>query len=203
MVSSRAQRRAFVADGQSYNWSIQQRWFEDFVAVADFVHAVEYLYTAAKSVHPENAAARWQAYVGCASACWQGRVTEVIAALHGWLARCAPQVEGKVTAESDPRTIVQTTLTYLTNNRSRMDYPAYRRAGFPITSSLAESLVKQINRRVKGTEKFWNDGVSGEAILQLRAAIISDGNRLQQWLLDRPTSPFSPRCRAAEHVNSA
>jgi len=48
----------------------------------------------------------------------------------------------------------------------------------PVTSSLAESLVKQMNKRVKGTEKFWNDGASGEAILQLRAAVISDDARL-------------------------
>jgi hypothetical protein len=198
-----AQRKAFVGDGQSYNWSIQQRWFEDFVAVADFVHAVEYLYTAAKAVHAENASARWQAYVGCASACWQGRVTDVIAALRGWLAGCDPPTPGEVIAESDPRTIVRATVTYLTNNQSRMDYPSYRRAGLPVTSSLAESLVKQINRRVKGTEKFWNDGASGEAILQLRAAIISNGNRLQQWLFNRPVSPFSPRCRNTGHANSA
>ncbi len=35
----------------------------------------------------------------------------------------------------------------------------------PNTRSLMESLVKEINLRVKGTEKFWDDGTSGEAIL--------------------------------------
>lgn len=76
-----------------------------------------------------------------------------------------------------------------------MDYPRYRREGLPVTSSLAESLVKQINQRVKGTEKFWNDGPTGEAILQLRAARLSDDDRLQSWIQNRPISPFSPRCQ--------
>lgn len=85
----------------------------------------------------------------------------------------------------------------LAYNQSRMDYPCYRRSGLPVTSSLAESLVKQVSQRVKGTEKFWNDGPSGEAILQVRAAVISDDDRLQTWIRNRPVSPFSPRCRFA------
>ena len=74
--------------------------------------------------------------------------------------------------EGDPRKIAHAALTYFTNNRSRMDYPGYRREGLPVTGSPAESLVKPIKRRVKGAEKFGNDGPSGEAILQLRAAVL-------------------------------
>ena len=37
-----------------------------------------------------------------------------------------------------------------------------------------ESMVKQINQRVKGTEKFWSEEGS-EAVLQLRADHLSDG----------------------------
>jgi len=55
-----------------------------------------------------------------------------------------------------------------------------------------ESLVKEINHRVKGTEKFWNDGVSGEAILQIRAAALCDDERLQTFLRRRPGHP--PQC---------
>jgi hypothetical protein len=52
-----------------------------------------------------------------------------------------------------------------------------------------ESLIKQINRRVKGTEKFWNP-TSAEMILQLRAAYLSDDERLAKHLKSRPISPF-------------
>lgn len=54
-----AKKKAFVGDGQSYNWTIQQRWFPGFVAVADFVHPVEYAYAVAKTVHAD-AARRWR-----------------------------------------------------------------------------------------------------------------------------------------------
>jgi hypothetical protein len=56
---------------------------------------------------------------------------------------------------------------------------------------------------VKGTEKFWNDGPSGEAILQIRASVISDGERLQNWIRNRPISPFSPRCHYAPQATGA
>jgi hypothetical protein len=190
-----AARRAYVGDGQAYNWTIHQRWFPDFVAIADFVHVVEYLYEAAQAMHHDQAA-HWQPYVAWAEACWQGRVTSVIAQLEKWQSDQEP-LSVEHAADNDPRRIVASTITYLNHNRSRMDYPNYRRAGLPVTSSLAESLVKQMSKRVKGTEMFWDDGASGEAILQLRAAVISDGTPLAEFIATRPISPYSPRCRSA------
>lgn len=197
-----AQKQAFLGDGLAYNWSIQQRWFPGFVPIADFVHPLEYVYTAAKAIHPE-AAERWRQYLDWVTACWQGRVHEVIAQLEDWQSQLAPPAEGAEVPDSDPRKIVQAAARYLANNQSRMDYPRYRRCGLPVTSSLAESLVKQVSKRVKGTEKFWNDGPSGEAILQVRAAVISDDDRLQRWIRSRPVSPFSPRCRRTLQANGA
>mgnify|MGYP003724071419 FL=1 len=61
-----------------------------------------------------------------------------------------------------------------------MNYPDYRRLGLPITSSLMESAIKQLSRRVKGTEKFWNQPTA-EAILQLRADSLSDSQPLREF----------------------
>lgn len=172
-----AKKKAFLGDGQSYNWTIQQRWFPTFVAIADYVHAVEYIYTAAETVHTD-AAHRWQQYLEWAKACWKGDVGKVIAELGDWQSHFGPLPEGEKIPETDPRKVIHGTLTYFTNSCSRMDYPRYRREGLPVTSSLAESLVKQVSKRVKGTEKFWNNGPSGEAILQVRAAVLSDDEHL-------------------------
>lgn len=185
-----AGQRAFVGDGQGYNWTIQRRWFSSFTPIADFIHVIEYVYEAAKALHPD-AALRWPCYVDWASACWQGDVQRVIATLQERPPPTTPAASG---AAELKETLRQTT-TYLANNRARMDYPRYRREGLPVTSSLAESLVKQISKRVKGTEKFWDDGPRGEAILQIRAAVISQDDRLARFLRDRPISPYSPRCR--------
>lgn len=188
-----ASKRAFLGDGQAYNWTIQRRWFPTFVAIADFVHVVEYVYEAAKALQPDSVAC-WRQYVSWATACWQGRVAEVLEELVRWQSQQEP-ISSEV-PETDPRQIISGTITYLQNNRSRMDYPRYRREGLPVTSSLAESMVKQVSKRVKGTEMFWNDGDGGEAILQLRAAVLSDGEPLSVFLASRPISPFSPRCRS-------
>jgi hypothetical protein len=196
-----AKKKAFLGDGQACNWTIQRRWFRDFVPIADFVHAVEYIYTAAKTVHAD-AASRWRQYLEWATACWQGDVAKVMADLRVWQSRLGIPPEGEKVPETDPRKIIHSVTTYFTNSGARMDYPRYRQEGLPVTSSLAESLVKQISKRVKGTEKFWNDGPSGEAILQLRAAVISDGDRLRRWITNRPISPFSPRCRLPALANS-
>jgi len=197
-----ARKKAFLGDGLAYNWSIQQRWFPGFEPITDFLHAVEYLYTSAKAIH-NTPAAHWQQYVDWATACWQGRADQLLAELGEWQTQVGAVPKGEELPESDPRQAIHETYTYFTNNRARMDYPRYRREGLPVTSSLAESLVKQIHQRVKGTEKFWNDGSSGEAILQIRAALLSDDDRLATWLRTRPISPFSPRCRIHSLASSA
>lgn len=81
---------------------------------------------------------------------------------------------------------VKDTLGYVLHNRTRMDYARYRRLGLPTSSAPVESTIKQINRRVKGTEKFWLDG-GAEAILQLRAAYLSEDDRASTyWSRPRP-----------------
>lgn len=72
-----------------------------------------------------------------------------------------------------------------------------RRKGMPVTSSLIESLIKEFSLRVKGTEKFWDRGSpqtagvsKAESILQVRAALLSDGDRLSRHIRSRPGSPF-------------
>ena len=59
-----------------------------------------------------------------------------------------------------------------------------------------DSLVKQINHRVKGTEMFWDRPQGAERILQIRAAILSDDDRLDRYLKHRPGSPYVRRSTA-------
>ena len=188
----RAAKRAFVGDGLPYNWTIQQTHFPTFTPILDFVHAVEHVYAAARCVR-NNEEAIWQIHLQWTNACWQGRVREVISQL-----RAEQQRIGKPppdAAKNDPRKIIAETIGYFQNNAQRMNYPAYRRDGLPVTSALMESFVKELNQRVKGTEKFWNDGTSGEAILQVRAAALCDDDRLQRHLKNRPGNPFRPNAR--------
>jgi len=178
-----APARAFLGDGLPWNWSIQQTHFRQFTPILDFTHALSYIYAAAVVTH-DDAAAGWSRYLALARACWQGRVDEVTAALRGWLTQQGIDDEHPL-PEDDPRCAVADAVRYLTNNRERMDYPRYRRQGLPTTSALMESLVKEINYRVKGTEMFWNDPSGAEAILQVRAAALCDDDRLALHLATR------------------
>ena len=86
-------------------------------------------------------------------------------------------------------------MKYVELNRGKADYPRYRRMGLPVSSSLVESLVKQLNHRVKGTEQFWNDG-GLEAVLQVRAAYLSEDERSEKFHERRPRGPAVGQNRA-------
>jgi len=192
-----AARRAFLGDGQKYNWSMQQKWFKDFEPITDFIHPLSYLYQTAMGV-AGGAAAGWPLYVAWMTACWQGRVAWVLEELRGWQQRLGVPAPGPGPPETDVRELLRRTRGYLANNASRMDYPRYRRQGLPVTTAMVESLIKEVNYRVKGTEKFWNHPQGAEAILQVRAAVLSDDGRLEQHLRYRPGSPYRYHRRRSE-----
>jgi hypothetical protein len=171
-----AARKAFVGDGSANNWKLRRRFFGSFVPILDFIHALSYVFAAAMA--GRRFAAGWAVYQQWIRWVWQGQVAEVIAALEVRQAELGLPREDE--PETSPRRVVEKTLTYLVNHQDKMRYDAYRRQGLPITSSHVESVVKQINQRVKGTEKFWSEDGS-EAVLQLRADYLSDGRPLEAF----------------------
>jgi len=189
---SRAGKKAFVGDGLQYNWTIQQRHFSKFTPILDFPHAIEHIYETARALHGDADVA-WECYVRWITCCWQGQTAKVVHEME--LEKHHRGDPSPDCGDKDPIKILAETITYLQNNLSRMDYPRYRREGLPITSAHMESLVKEIGYRVKGTEKFWNDGRSAESILQIRAAALCDDNRLENHIRNRPGSPFHPNVR--------
>jgi hypothetical protein len=184
-----APRRSFLGDGLPWNWTLHATYFSDFVATLDFVHPLGYLYNAAKILAPADP---WPVHLRAMTACWQGRVADVLAELRAWQA-AHPTAPDENPPDDDPRSVIQSTVTYLEHNRSRMDYPTYRRQGLPVSTSMIESLIKEMNFRIKGTEKFWNRPDGAEVIVQIRAAALCDDDRLSQWILNRPGSYFYRR----------
>ncbi len=171
-----ATRTAFVGDGSANHWRLQRRFFGTFVPILDFIHALSYVYAAATAGRLRTAG--WACYRQWIQWVWQGQVTCVLTALEARQAELGlPEPDE---SETSPRQIVARTLTYLRNQQEKMQYDAYRREGLPITSSLMESVVKQVNRRVKGTEKFWSED-GAEAMLQLRADQLSDDQPLDAF----------------------
>jgi hypothetical protein len=164
-----AERKAFVGDGSETNWSVWRRYFSHFTPIVDFIHALCYVFAGAMAGRTSQEA--WPIYCQWAQWLWSGQVELVIAALRGRQQELGRPEKNE--AEDSPRCKVADALCYLENQRSRMRYDEYRREGLPITSSHIESTIKQINRRVKGTEKFWSSG-GADALLQLAADYLSD-----------------------------
>ena len=182
--------KAFLGDGLPWNWSIWKAHFREYTPILDFIHPLSYLFVAAKAVQSESLDA-WDQYLAWMRGCWQGEVDQVLEELRSWQSKLG---EPEPTApDNDPRQIIARTAGYLENNRLRMNYPEYRRQGLPVTTAWMESLVKEINYRAKGTEMFWNDPEGAEAILQVRAAALSDDGRLIRHLESRPGCPFTRR----------
>jgi hypothetical protein len=164
-----ADRRVFLGDGLPVNWTIQQRHFSTFTPVLDFVHALSYVFAAAFA--GREPAEGTEVYKRWIQAVWSGQVATILPALEARSAELGSAPSGS--AESDPRALVFEALRYLKNNAARMRYDDYRRAGLPIMTSAVESVIKRINQRVKGSEKFWSEP-GAEAILQLRADYLSE-----------------------------
>jgi len=178
-----APHRAIVGDGGNWIEPLGQMHFPGWVQVLDFLHLLVHLYAAATAAHRGQGKLAWRLYEHMLRAAWAGRVDQVQAALGEQAARLGPP-PSKSRAD-DPRKIVALSLAYAQKNADRMDYPRYRREGLPVTSAAVESLVKQFNQRVKGTEKFWLRG-GAEAVLQVRAAYLSDDGRDEEFHHHRP-----------------
>jgi hypothetical protein len=171
-----ASRKAFVGDGAKAIWGIHKRWFSDYMAILDFIHALTYVFAAAMAGRKYREG--WDVYKSWIQQVWSGRVETVIAALEIRLSELGEPKEDE--ADTSPRKVVSEALTYLRNNAERMRYDKYRKAGMPITSSHMESTVKMFNYRLKGTEKFWSEK-GAEAMLQLRADHLSETEPLEAF----------------------
>ena len=183
-----AKRRVFLGDGLPVNWSIQRRHFASFTPVLDFVHALSYVFAASFAGRPQVEGAA--VYVRWVQTVWSGQVSKILPELEERSAALgSPPRE---CAESDPRQLVFEALRYLRNNADRMRYDEYRCQGLPIMTSAVESVIKMINRRVKGSEKYWSEP-GAEAILQLRADYLSETVPMGRFWAEREAQASSAR----------
>jgi len=151
--------------------------------IVDYYHAAEHLHGASCAAlgrdAPETSALAEQ----LKDHLWDGETAKVIAILKEHAERLGPPQESD--GPDHPRRVPANSVGYFQTHRRHMDYPTYRKKGWPIGSGLTESAVKLFNKRVKGTEQFWS--VSGvESILCLRAMWLSQDGRWTRYWNTRP-----------------
>ena len=178
-----APHRAVVGDGGNWIEPLGQMHFPGWRQILDFLHLLVHLYAAATAAYRGQGKRAWQLYERMLRSAWAGQVHQVQADLNEQAGRLGPPPPHA--RDEDPRKIVASCLAYVQKNADRMNYPQYRREGLPITSAAVESLIKQFNQRVKGTEKFWLTG-GAEAVLQVRAAYLSEDGRGEEFHQHRP-----------------
>jgi hypothetical protein len=173
-----ASRKGFVGDGSNWIWTTYEEHFKPagFTPILDLIHAVTYVYASATAGN--SAQEGWTTYRRWVTWIWQGHVSKVLEELRARELQLGRPEQGE--SETSPRSIVSRALTYLENQSSRMNYPEYRKQGLPITSAHMESTVKEMNRRIKGSEKFWSEK-NAEAILQLKADTLCDSRPLDHF----------------------
>jgi hypothetical protein len=175
-----AARKVFLADGSRTLWVLWALFFSHFTPIVDFIHALGYVYAAALA--GRSAEEGWSVYTRWLRWLWGGEISRILDELEtrqreiGLPAKNAPA--------NSPQNQVAAAIRYLTANQGRMKYAQYRCEGLPLTTSFMESTIKQIGRRVKGTEKFWSEQ-GGDGMLHLRADYLSDTDPLHAFFQRR------------------
>jgi hypothetical protein len=139
-----AEEVVFVADGAAWIWKLVSFYFPEAVQIVDWYHATAYLEALAEQAFGEGEPLRELWLEEAKGELWDGQIDHVIAACREWEAH--PQA-GQAAREA---------ITYYTNNRQRLDYARFRRAGYMIGSGTVESGCKQIvTQRLKRSGARW------------------------------------------------
>ena len=116
---------------------------------------------------------------------WAGDTVELVRGLEEIQSRFGKPGRGKRNPDN-PKVKLDNFISHIAQNKDRLNYKSYREQGYPIGSGSIESAVKLFGKRIKGTEKQWNE-YGGEAILNLYAFLISEDNRWDKlWETQTP-----------------
>lgn len=182
----RAQEVVVLGDGAAWIDGVCEDHFACHRRIVDYYHAAEHVHACARAVCPDDEpkqrcqAEQWKTLL------WKGKTQELIERLKIESARLGEPLPQD--AKEHPRRVLHANVGYFTKHAAHMKYPEYRRRGWPIGSGTVESGMKQLNKRMKGTDQFWNtDGA--ESILALRGQWLSqDGRWEHYWLCADPAS---------------
>lgn len=180
---AQAEQVLFLSDGGNWTDPLLERAFPEATRIIDFYHASEHVHDCARALLGDQTAKAAQQGEKWKTLLWDGQLNKLLKALRMAAARLGPS---QATDGPDhPRRMLANNLIYFERHREHMHYPEYRRRGWPIGSGGVEAAVKQVNKRVKGSEQFWQPpGL--EATLSLRALWLSTDDRWMRYWSNRP-----------------
>ena len=181
----RAKEVVFVSDNGHGIPKMRECEFPEAHYVTDFKHAADRLKDTARIVCGEGDAAtpaREAMRHRLKALLWDGKVDEVMAELAREAGKLAPRPAklAKLSSRPDAKALWGHAF-YFGKWKGTMDYPEYRKKGWPIASSSVESACGQMGDRVKHARMRWTRRRAG-AVHQVKAAILSqDGRWERRW----------------------
>jgi hypothetical protein len=160
--ADQAKELIFVADGASWIWKWVQEHFPRAIQIVDWYHAAERIWGVAHAIYGEGSdlASLWAEKQ--LTALWKGSVDEVLDAIE-------PHADHQ--DKDDP---ARKAVVYFQNNRHRMRYPEFRKAGYQIGSGTIESGCKRIiGARLKQAGMTWTTE-GARQVIKARAMFFSE-----------------------------
>jgi hypothetical protein len=162
-----------LMDGEKGLWEMAEELLItqaglEIIGILDIFHVLERLWDVAHCVHAEGTNEAEEFVEHRLRMLLEGKVGYVIGGLR--------QMLSKRRLSAAARRTIRGAIGYYENNRSRMRYDAYLRAGYPIGSGVAEGACRHVVKdRMEGTGMRWI--VEGaQAMLHLRSIYLN-----QQW----------------------
>lgn len=169
-----------VADGAPWIWGNFAVTVPDAHEIIDWWHVLDYFWRVANTLFGEKTPAACAWMEKRETELWDGDIHKVREAL---------MVDHPTSEEG--RTAIRCALAYLKEHEGRLQYPAFRAAGYPLGSGSVESACNTVVAwRMKHRGQRWTEH-GANALLAVRSAVLSD--RWQEvW-----QSIYWPTCQPA------
>jgi hypothetical protein len=152
-----AEQVVVIGDGAHWIWRLADEHFPDAIQILDWYHASAYIWNAAHAIYGENSDIGNLWAKRRLDQLWEGKLDPLLTHLQRHAQRKA----------------VKEAISYFQNNRSRIDYPRYRKMGLQIGSGTIESGCKHvIAHRLRQAGMRWTEA-GAQAVAKLRARLKS------------------------------
>lgn len=155
-VQSEARRRGLgrakyvylVMDGAIWLWDLAEDRFAQAVKTLDFHHARDHLWAVANSLHGEDTPEAGAWVQPLLRSLRKGRENQVVRQLEELL-------ENQSERTPEQQELIEREVKFFVKHRDHLHYQAMEKAGAPRGSGAAESLGKQLQRRLRGCGQIW------------------------------------------------
>jgi len=161
--------KAFLGDGSHWIWSLADMHFPDAWKILDWYHLAENISKCGNELFGEGTQE---------SRAWAKRMRPIMK--KGRVQQALQNLEKMRVRSENKRQAKHELITYLMNNRERVDYPRYRCLGLPIGSGEVEAQCKVlVQARCKQSGMRWSKK-GAEQVLRVRCAL-RDGSFDTLW----------------------